>query len=415
MSDDYINNEPSLIAKLHFEPSTIETIDRAMLNYLKNLDLYTETNQGWRKTPVLWGSAERSFQSKNDKEIRDAQGMLIMPIMTLSRVSLEKDMTSKGVFQGGVPKNSDEQGGSLPVSRVLYQEKTTKFANADARRLNGQLNYPRPNGKVVYRTITVPMPVNVTIMYEIVIRTEYQQQMNQLLLPFITKPGTINYQRLFEGEHRYEAFIQGSFQGSNNVSDFSSDERKFETKIQVKVVGYLVGEGGNATKPHYAIRENAVEVKIPRERTSLSEIPEHEFGSYYGLSGVPLSAIFDKSNGASLFSNVAAANAPAAGSGGSGGSGVDSTTTVTRSNFSDVLKENLVIREVIKENNVEPPDPATTFNLTNVPKLNTESIYVNGAIQSVGVDNDYTISGKTITFNYNIEADDNVYATYIKD
>ncbi len=410
MSDDRMNNEPSLIAKLHFEPSTIETIDRSMLNYIKGLNLYTDTNQGWRKVPVIWGSAERAFQVKSDKEIRDSEGMLIMPIITVSRNSIVKDMTSAGVFQGNVPKHSDEQGGSLPVSRVIYQEKTTKFANADAKRLHSQLNYPTCNSKVVYRTITVPMPVNVTVTYEITLRTEYQQQMNQLLLPFVTKPGTINYQRLFEGEHRYEAFVQGDFQANDNISDFSSDERKFETKISVKVIGYLVGEDGNAEKPHYSIRENAVEIKIPRERISLQEVPEHEYGSYYGLSGVPLSAIFDKCAGGSLFSNVAAANAPASSGGGTGGD----ANAVTRSNFSEVLKDNLIIREVLKENGDAPPNPATTFTLTNLPKTNTESIYVNGAIQSLGADNDYTISGRTITFTYNIETDDNVYATYIK-
>ena len=411
MSDKYINDEPSLIAKLHFEASTIETIDRAMLNYVKQLNLYTDTNQGFRKVPVVWGSAERAFQVKNDKDIRDSEGMLILPIITVSRSSLVKDMASKGVFQGSVPNFNDEQGGSLPVSRVIYQEKTTKFANADAKRLNKQLNYPRCNQKIVYKTITVPMPVNVTVMYEITLRTEYQQQMNELILPFVTKPGTINYQRLFEGEHRYEAFIQGDFQANNNVSDFSSDERKFETKINVKVIGYLVGEGDNSEKPHYAIRENAVEIKIPRERISLQEIPEHEYGSYYGLSGVPLSAIYDKCKGGSLFSNVAAANAPASSGGGGGGSAADA---VTRSNFSEVLNENLIIREVLKENGDEPPSPATIFTLQSLPKANTESIYVNGAIQSVGADNDYTISGRTVTFNYDIETDDNVYATYIK-
>lgn len=412
MSDKYINDEPSLIAKLHFEASTVETIDRAMLNYVKSLNLYVDTNTGWRKVPVVWGSAERSFQSKNDKDIRDSQGMLIMPIITVSRKSLVKDMASKGVFQASVPGVTDEQGGSLPVSRVLYQQKTTKFANADAKRLNGQLNYPRANSKVVYRTITAPMPVNVTVMYEVTLRTEYQQQMNDLILPFVTKPGTINYQRLFEGEHKYEAFIQGDFQDSNNISDFSSDERKFETKIQVKVVGYLVGEGGNATRPHYAVRENAVDVKIPRERISLSEIPEHEFGSYYGLAGASLEALFEKSKGTTLFSNVAAANAPA--SSGGGGGGGDSANTVTRSNFSEVLKENLIIREVLKENGDAPPSPATIFTLQSLPRDNTESVYVNGAIQSVGADNDYTISGTTITFTYDIETDDNIYVTYIK-
>ncbi len=69
MSDKYINDEPSLIAKLHFEASTVETIDRAMLNYVKSLNLYVDTTTGWRKDPVVWGSAEISFQSNNNKNI----------------------------------------------------------------------------------------------------------------------------------------------------------------------------------------------------------------------------------------------------------------------------------------------------------------------------------------------------------
>ena len=48
-----------------------------------------------------------------------------------------------------------------------------------------------------------------------------------------------------------------------------------------------MGEGPNRQKPHYAIKENAVEVKIPRERITLGEIPEHEYGQYYGLAGIP--------------------------------------------------------------------------------------------------------------------------------
>ncbi len=40
----------------------------------------------------------------------------------------------------------------------------------------------------------------------------------------------------------------------------------FETKITIKVLGYLIGEGVNRDKPQITIRENAVEVKISRER-----------------------------------------------------------------------------------------------------------------------------------------------------
>ena len=415
--------------KMHFDPSTIENIDRSVLNYLTRLNLFSDTNEGWRKVPIIWGTAERAYQVKHNKDVRDQQGMLKLPLISIRRVSLTKDMPSKGVFQGTAPAHDDEQGGSLTVGRMIYQDKTTKFANADAARLHNQKNYPSFNNKIVYRTVSAPMPVNVSVMYEITLRTEYQQQMNHLMLPFITTPGTINYVRLFDGEHRYEAFIQGDMQYNDNLADFSSDERKFETKIQLKVVGYLIGEENNREKPHYAIRENAVEIKIPRERISLAEIPEMEYGRYYGLEGVPQEDLKDPSpfftrtkkdpRTPFFFSNVPAIGAGLAAdvvAGASSSSTTDvSTSLITRGNFSETLADNMVVRELLKSDSSAPPSPANQLVATIATiRPNTESVFVNGMIQALGSSNDYTISGNTITFTFDLTAEDSVYVTYIK-
>lgn len=248
-------------AKIHFEVSTIETIDKSVLNFVKGLNLGTETNKGFKPVPVIWGTAERAYQVKKNKDIRDKQGLLILPIISIKRMSFTKSRVSPGAFQGNVPEHADSDGGSLSVSRVLYQQKTMEFANADALKLYGQKNYPSQNPKIVYKTVSVPMPVNVEVMYEITLRTEYQQQMNDLMTPFATRPGTVNFVRLIEKDHKYEGFIQESYSSSDNLADFSGDERKFETKIQLKVIGYIVGEGKNREKPHYSIKENAVEIK----------------------------------------------------------------------------------------------------------------------------------------------------------
>jgi len=419
----------TLPRKLHFDPSTIENIDRSVLRYLTKLNLFSDTNDGWRKVPIIWGTAERAYQVKHNKDVRDQQGMLKLPLISIRRTSLTKDMPSKGVFQGTSPAYNDEQGGSLAVGRMIYQDKTTKFANADAARLHNQSNYRRHNQKVVYRTVSAPMPVNVSVMYEITIRTEYQQQMNHLILPFITTPGTINYVRLFDGEHRYEAFIQGDMQNNDNLSDFSSDERKFETKIQLKVIGYLIGEENNREKPHYAIRENAVEIKIPRERISLAEIPEMEYGRYYGLGGIPEDQLKDSNPFFSrsrkdprlpfFFSNVPAVGAGLAAdvvAGGSSSSTTDvSTNLVTKGNFSETLADNMVVRELVKADDTPPPSPANQVVVTLATiRENTESVFVNGMIQALGSGNDYTISGNTITFTYDLVESDSVYVTYIK-
>ena len=46
--------------KIHFEVSTIETIDKSVLNFVKGLKLSTKTNKGFTPVPVVWGTAERA-------------------------------------------------------------------------------------------------------------------------------------------------------------------------------------------------------------------------------------------------------------------------------------------------------------------------------------------------------------------
>ena len=266
------------VRKIHFEPSTIETIDRSIYDFIEGLHLSVDTNEGSKQVPVLWGTSERSFLTKDKKDIRDQQGLLKLPLITIRRAGLTKSLASKGAFQGNVIENPDEQGGSLVVSRVINQDKTSKFASADALRREKQENFPQKNNKIVYTTISAPMPVNVEVDYEITLRTEYQQQMNLLILPFVTLPGTINFIRLKSGEHRYEGFIQGQFSSQDNLSNYTSEERKFEMKVQIKVVGYLVGQGNNREKPHFSVRENAVEVVTLKEKTSIDpeELKKHD-------------------------------------------------------------------------------------------------------------------------------------------
>ena len=86
-------------------------------------------------------------------------------------------------------------------------------------------------------------------MYKITIRTEYQQQMNDLVVPFMTIPGGINY-IIIRGINRYEGFIQQDYSHENNISDFSNEERRFETSFDIKVLGHLieVDQSGDTTE-----------------------------------------------------------------------------------------------------------------------------------------------------------------------
>ena len=86
---------------------------------LETLSIFTSTNKGWSKVPVLWSSAERAFQSKRGQEIRDQQGALILPIMTVERVSVVKDPQRKGTIWGNALPVNDEKGGTIPIARMI--------------------------------------------------------------------------------------------------------------------------------------------------------------------------------------------------------------------------------------------------------------------------------------------------------
>ena len=280
---------PANLKEIPFMPSTLETIDFAIYHWLRDeLDLHTNTQEGFEKTPVIWAAAERAFQVKRDSDLRDQDGTLILPLITIERTNVVKDPTRKGKAWANIPARDDEKGGSITIARRIQQEKTANFANADSWRKDtgtgpNQRTFPRrdlfnrpiENKKVVYQTISIPMPEYLDITYSISIKTEYQEQMNDLVLPFMTSTGGINYFTITHDGHRFESFIQPDFTQNNNVSSLDVEHRMYETVIDIKTLGYVIGEDKNQEQPKVVIRENAVEVKIPRERVIYGDMQEH--------------------------------------------------------------------------------------------------------------------------------------------
>ena len=256
-------------------PSTIETIDMAIYNLInEGFDLHTRTNTGFRKVPVLWMSPERAVNSK-DKDIRDSVGKLKLPLISVDRTNFNKDPAFKGGWQAHVfPDTNGPRGYKKHqrlVSRKISQNPTRKFAQSEAKKTYNDHNFPIDNKKVVYEETYAPIPVWVTVNYSVTLRTEYQQQMNDLMAPFATRTGLINAIFAEHNGHRYETFIQGDLTMSNNTANLGEDERMFQTKVDLKVLGYLLGDGENEEAPKITTRETIVEVKLIRERSIVGD------------------------------------------------------------------------------------------------------------------------------------------------
>ena len=279
---------------LPYTPSSLETVDFAIFEWLDNiLNIFCSTNEGWKKVPCIWVAGERSGQRANkirNLKIQNPTGAITYPVITIERSSVTKDLTKKGAFYGNIMPVKDIKGGSITIARLIKQDKTTNFLNADSAKqfgvngavkpTGGQINFPskKKNKKIVYEQISVPMPVYVDITYNINIQTEYQQQMNEITQPFMTKTYGVNQFFVKKDGHRFECFTQPDFSQENNVSNLGEDRRIFITKIDIKTLGYLIGQGKNDPQPSKVIRENTVEIRIPRERAVFGDKPEWKPG-----------------------------------------------------------------------------------------------------------------------------------------
>ena len=133
---------------VNFKPSTIETIDAAVLKFLEDMNLHARTNKGFKPVPIIWVGAERTYQIKNDLTLRDSEGLLKLPLITLERKDITKD-PAKSPIPSNIPDVG--LGGMIPVRRRINQDRTVAFKNAQNAKKSGasldvgmsQEEYPR--------------------------------------------------------------------------------------------------------------------------------------------------------------------------------------------------------------------------------------------------------------------------------
>ena len=131
---------------------------------------------------------------------------------------------------------NDEKGGSITITREINQEKPSAFYSSYMNRKYKQKTFKsfKPedeNKQVVYFTKTIPLPIYVLATYEITLKTNYIQQMNELCAPIITFP---RWNKLFCRRSRrtsFRSFCQARH-GSKQYCFRSSETKKEYLKLK---------------------------------------------------------------------------------------------------------------------------------------------------------------------------------------
>lgn len=257
--------------------STIENVDFAIYDWLdEDLNLSCYSKDGFKKAPVLWVTPERAFQVKQNKEFRDINGTLNVPMITVERTSINKDVKNNATYYANIPLKDNRH----IISKRINQKKTSEFANADIKKIAGAIGFVSPksrkNEKVVYQYSSMLLPVYAQFTYTITVFTQFQQQMNELVQPFLTRTGSLRYFIVERDGYKYECFIEPSIDTKNNVASMEEEERRYISTITLKVLANLVSDGVNQEDAVIKTYENAVELKIPRESLIIAKTQKVE-------------------------------------------------------------------------------------------------------------------------------------------
>lgn len=264
------------------KPSTLETIDEALFKYInEELDIFCTTNQGFEKVPVIFGAAERAFQVKHDVTLREDGKTLKYPLISISKNSINQNPANKGRYGSYIPPYflSSVKPSSLEIARVINQDKTKNFTNADSIRKSAskqdpiRQTFPGEDKVAVYNTLEVPMPAFVEVAYGVNLVTNYQQQLNEMLSPFMSNHSTPAVFSIFNEKNRYEAFIDPNYNVENLAAGLNTDERVFRASVNITVLGHIIGAGVNQETPNVVVHESAAKIRIQRERVVVGSEP----------------------------------------------------------------------------------------------------------------------------------------------
>lgn len=257
--------------KYVIQEAKIETIDEAVFNWVKNKELSIESFDGFSKVPVFWQTADRAYQVKSDDSIRDGNSSIILPIIYIFREDFKKDPSMRTSYYANLYPQNDEKGGTVTYARRIQQDKTSIFRQNEIHKHGPQFIRRKDPKKTVYQIISAPIPISIEANYKINIKTDKIQHTNTILSSFI-KDGNNNvcFPIRSNNGNMYECWLSDY---PTKTDEFLEEkERTYETSLNVKVLGYIYNSEKNEEKPQVVVRENVVDVKTPRERSSLQDV-----------------------------------------------------------------------------------------------------------------------------------------------
>jgi hypothetical protein len=219
------------------------------------------------KVPVVFATGERFALLNRNKPIRDREGALILPMISIRRTGVEQtdaDMTGRGInqhtgelticrrlspkdreYQNLINRLGIENQDNLTSPALSATDSSEEELKDDVRIQRGELLTPEL-GNNIFEYLVIPQPQFYTAMYEIVFWTSYTQQMNQMIERLMG--AQLPQGRCFrldtpEG-YWYVGYLDEAKSSQDNFTDFTEQTRVIKYSFTMKVQAYLLAQDG---------------------------------------------------------------------------------------------------------------------------------------------------------------------------
>ncbi len=223
----------------------IEDVDRALFKlFNEDLPLFSEKKGELTRIPCVFAGGERAIILRKKKPLRDRQGALILPLISILRNGIDQTTENKAISAGD---------GTITLRKKLATEdrEYKRLSNDNALRNQdntvgaayGSNTSLALTSKNVYEIITMPTPKFFKATYEITFWAQYIQQMNNMIEALITSYN-IQPARSFRIEsdkgYWFVATVESGLSDGSNFDSYVDEERIIRTSITIEVTGYIV-------------------------------------------------------------------------------------------------------------------------------------------------------------------------------
>jgi hypothetical protein len=228
---------------------------------------------GLKRVPIIFASGEKWAMIKKGRALRDKQGSLLLPLITIGRNNIQQqsseDQTGRGINQQTgemVIKRRlapEDRGYQNLINRLLLHNQDNLAVNPGDSPTPTQITTRRPVGDLVelspthqeggllapnhlnnvWELIIIPTPQFFTAVYEVSIWTSYTEHMNQILESLISSflPQGNAWRLETKKGYWFIATVDGNiYSPENNFDDMSAEERIIKYKFTIKVPGYIL-------------------------------------------------------------------------------------------------------------------------------------------------------------------------------